>query len=172
MDSIRYGGYFPVEFARDVELQNPELGTTHEIIAAYFNRQYNKEALVKDFGLPICILTAGIHDMAIPNITTSKFLVNVNWYLDVLKPACSLFIWIANTAPKTDNAPQKIGKTQEWNKGVREMLKKHFADCSIFVDVFRASVHFPHVDNIHMDGRWYSSLGAMFQRSMQRLVCK
>ena len=90
MDSIRYGGYFAVEFARDVELQSPEFGTTQEIMAAYLKRQYNKEALVKDFGLPICILTAGIHDMKIPNITTSKFLVNVNWYLDVLKPECSL----------------------------------------------------------------------------------
>jgi hypothetical protein len=167
MESIkmfRYGGYVPVEFARDVELQSPEFGTTQEIMVSFLRRKYNTETLLEEFGLPICVLSTGIHDMAIPNITISKFLVNVKWYLDLLKTECSLFIWIANTAPETDKYPQTKGDMRQWNKGVRDVLQDHFPECSVFVDVFHSSIHWPHVDNIHMDQMWYSSLGGMLGR--------
>lgn len=161
---FRYGGYFTIEFARDVELQSPNVRTTQEIMASFLRRKYNTDALVEEFGLPVCVLSAGIHDMAIPNITTSKFVANVKWYLGLLKGECSLFIWIANTAPKTDTHHQKKEYIREWNEEVKNVLQTYFSECSVFIDVFNSSINWSYDDNIHMNSTWYASLGEMFGR--------
>ena len=161
---FRYGGYFTVEFARDVELQSPTFGTTQEIMGSFLRRKYNTDALVEEFGLPVCVLSAGIHDMAIPNITTSKFVTNVKWYLGLLKRECSLFIWIANTAPQTDTYHQKKQYMREWNAEVGNILNTYFSERSVFVDVSNSSIDWSYEDNIHMNSTWYASLGEMFGR--------
>jgi hypothetical protein len=53
-----YGGYFSIEFARDVEIQTPEYTTTQENIASFLSKSWiSKGALLDDWGLPICKLS-------------------------------------------------------------------------------------------------------------------
>jgi hypothetical protein len=53
-----YGGYFAIEFARDVEIQTPQYTTTQENIASFLSESWiSKGALLDDWGLPICKLS-------------------------------------------------------------------------------------------------------------------
>jgi hypothetical protein len=154
-----YGGYFSVEFARDVEVQTEQFATTQKSIAYYLGRDWNTEAITADFGRPICVVGAGHHDAGIPNITKAVFLTNVERYLNLLSAQCDHIIWLSNNSPLTDDAVQKINQTREWNLGVRDILVHR--NKSSFVDVFEASRDFPHEDDLHMDSRWYDLLGGM-----------
>jgi hypothetical protein len=158
-----YGGYIGIKFARDVEMQSPEFTTTQENIAAFIDRNYNTPMLVEDWGKPVCVVNTGIHDVLIPHITTAKFLSNVEWYLSLLSQQCEYIIWIATTAPETDQRVQKISQTQSWNVGVKNILSRtpELLHKIAFVDVFEASRSWPHRDNIHMDSAWYEQLGRL-----------
>ena len=161
-----HGGYVNVEFARDVEMQSSEFGTTQENIAAFLDRTYNQPELVQDFGRPICVVNAGHHDATIPNITKEKFLTNVEWYLNLLRPQCESIIWIASTAPMTDEFVQTLNLTKAWNDGVRELLEQSspvLRAKTAFVDGFESSRRFPHRDNIHMGWEWYQRLATLIQ---------
>ena len=77
-------------------------------------------------GFPICFVSAGIRDMAIPNLTlaASAYLANVEWYLQLLlKQTCYHILWVQNTVPKSTAADQHTyAQTQElileWNQAV------------------------------------------------------
>jgi len=160
-----HGGFITVQFARDVVMQSPEFGTTQENVVLFLNRTYNRPELVQDFGRPICVLTAGIHDAVIPGITKEKFLANVEWYLNLLHPQCKALIWIASTVPKTDRFEQKINVTKIWNDGVQEILERLpvLRGKVAFIDVFEASKRVHHQDNIHMSKEWYQRLASLIQ---------
>jgi len=160
-----HGGYIPVQFARDVVLQTPEFGTTQENVALFLNRTYNRPELVQDFGRPICVVSAGHHDAAIPGITKEKFLTNVGWYLNMLDLQCESFIWIATTATKTDEFAQKRNLTEIWNDGVLGLLEQSpiLRGKVVFVDGFEASTRCPHQDNVHMSKEWYQRLASLIQ---------
>jgi hypothetical protein len=153
-----FGGYLPVEFARDVEIQSDEYITTQENVVKYMERDLNTDEMIADFGHPICIVGAGLHDINIPEIQLEAFLENVRWYLDLLSPVCDHVVWVSNNSPLTDEYAQK--KTNEWNLAVRNLLMER--DHTSFVDVFAASVEYAHEDNIHMSSEWYNLLGKMF----------
>jgi hypothetical protein len=169
LKTLYYGGYISMEFARDVKIQSPHFGTSQENIALGFlnSTQWNQDLISSSFGPTACILGGGFHDMRVPNITLSRFIANVKWYLRLLHPTCGHFIWVANTAPATStqhNFPQGYNRTLEWNTAVSNLLEntRDLRHKSTFVDVFHASISFPHADNMHMDPTWYRALGAMF----------
>jgi hypothetical protein len=159
-----YGGYFSVEFSRDVELQTPEFRTTQENVAAYISKTFNTDALVEDFGKPICVANTGVHDAMIPNITLAKYVTNVEWYLHLLKAQCRHVIWISTTAPATNKFIQTSKQTKEWDAAVKQMISASttLRPVTSFVDVFSASARTKHADNIHMTQQWYNALGNLF----------
>jgi hypothetical protein len=169
LKTLHYGGFINMEFARDVKMQSPNFGTSQENIALLFlnSTQWNQDLILSSFGPTACIIGVGFHDMAIPSITMSRFIDNVKWYLRLLHPTCGHFIWLANTAPaaSTENLyAQGFNRTLEWNMAVHDLLESapDFRHKSSFVDVFNASISFPHADNVHMSGTWYRDLGATF----------
>mmetsp|Transcript_45004 Transcript_45004/g.108831 ORF Transcript_45004/g.108831 Transcript_45004/m.108831 type:complete len:154 (+) Transcript_45004:364-825(+) len=146
-------------------MQSPEFGTTQENVVLFLNRTYNRPELVQDFGRPICVVSAGHHDAAIPGITKEKFLTNVGWYLNMLDLQCESFIWIATTATKTDEFAQKRNLTEIWNDGVLGLLEQSpiLRGKVVFVDGFEASTRCPHQDNVHMSKEWYQRLASLIQ---------
>ncbi len=72
---LSYGGYISIEFARDVEIQTPKYSTTQENIAHYLHTSWNKPGspLVKQWGLPICVINTSAHDTMIVDITIERF---------------------------------------------------------------------------------------------------
>jgi hypothetical protein len=169
LKTLNYGGYISMEFARDVEIQSPKFGTSQENIALLFlnSTKWNQDLILSAFGPTACIIGTGIHDIAVPNITLSRYIDNVKWYLRLLHPTCGHFIWVANTAPKASTEhlyPQGFNRTLEWNTAVRFMLESttDFMHKSSFVDVYNASISFPHADNIHLLSTWYRALGSTF----------
>ena len=104
---LAYGGYLKVEFARDVELQTEFYQTTQENTALYLKQHFNKPELVKEWGKPICVILTGFHDMILliktSHFELSRYVENVEWYLNVMKPECSHIIWLSNTAPSFEN---------------------------------------------------------------------
>mmetsp|Transcript_16667 Transcript_16667/g.47841 ORF Transcript_16667/g.47841 Transcript_16667/m.47841 type:complete len:342 (-) Transcript_16667:2-1027(-) len=163
------GGYFAVEFARDRVLQDlapdgPK--TTQEVVAAFLSQTWSSSTTTSSTSHPynsaICFIGTGFHDVAIEGITLEAYLENVEWYLDLLRPVCSKYVWMYNTAPLSDdtNHPQKIGQTFEWNEAVGRLLRTpKYKSVSSIIDVFDASKSWSHSDNIHMTRDWYESLG-------------
>jgi hypothetical protein len=176
LKTLHYGGLISMEFARDVEIQSPNFGTSQENIALLFlnSTQWNQDLISSAFGPTACIIGTGIHDIALPNITLSRYIDNVKWYLRLLHPTCGHIIWVANTAPAASTQhlyTQGFNRTLEWNTAVRYMLESttDFMHKSSFVDVFNASINFPHVDNIHMSSTWYNALGSTFASLIDRI---
>lgn len=175
-----YGGYMPIEYARDVELQSPNYSTTQENILHYVQQEWNTPDLVKDFGKPTCIVGAGIHDAARMSFTRDIFVGNVRWYLDLLLETCSFVLWILNTAPlrttPTRKITQTINQTRSWNDGVRRLISTEYNRSAVaFMDVFEASVGLPHLnsgDNIHMSVEWYYHLAVLLEDHMISIECE
>jgi hypothetical protein len=169
LKKLHFGAYISMEFQRDVEIQSPNFGTSQENIALLFlnSTQWNHDLISSSFGPTACIIGAGFHDMQVRNITLSIFIDNVKWHLRLLHPTCGHFIWLANTAPQASTQhlhPQGFNRTLRWNTAVRYMLENttDFMHKSSFIDVFNASISFPHNDNIHLHPTWYRALGSMF----------
>jgi hypothetical protein len=162
------GGYGSVEFARDVELQSTEFQTTQENWANYLQRAFNcnnNDITPK----PVCVLQAGIHDAAVPNISTAVYLQNVEWYLALFAPQCSHLVWLGNGRPKTDDYQQKQMQTFVWNHAVQQdILQAKLPMQSSYIDVYNASINYPMLDNLHMADSWYMALGGMFVSIMNR----
>eukprot|EP00173_Palmaria_palmata_P001041 Plantae.Rhodophyta-Palmaria_palmata.ctg1547.p1 GENE.Plantae.Rhodophyta-Palmaria_palmata.ctg1547~~Plantae.Rhodophyta-Palmaria_palmata.ctg1547.p1 ORF type:complete len:469 (-),score=28.09 Plantae.Rhodophyta-Palmaria_palmata.ctg1547:282-1688(-) len=165
---LSHGGYVSVEFARDVEVQSDLYTTTQENMIHYLKSSWNSERLVQEFGRPVCVVSTGIHDVTIPNMTMPIYLENVEWYLNLLNGQCDHVVWLSNTCPLTKDYAQQKSQTALWNLAVLEILKGDaFVEKSTFIDVFNASIRWPHGDNIHMDGSWYSSLNSLFRKLVQ-----
>jgi hypothetical protein len=162
------GGYGSVEFARDVELQSTEFQTTQENWAHYLHRAFNSnnnDTTPK----PVCVFQAGIHDAAVPNISTAVYLQNVEWYLALFALQCSHLVWLGNGRPKTDDFLQKQKQTFIWNHAIQQdILQAKFPMQSSYIDVYNASINYPMLDNLHMDYSWYSALGGMFVSIMNK----
>ena len=146
-----YGGYFSIEFARDVEIQTYEYKTTQEnvlniFVQTHYNSQYfhgddhHTSIFMKTGDLfggpPICVVSSGIHDMTIKSNTNKTgadlniYLSNVRQYMALLQRQCSHIVWVTNTAPirKNDEDPWKMQyvqtqeRTEEWNKKTQDLL--------------------------------------------------
>ena len=168
---VIYGGYFKVEFARDVEMQTPQYRTSQENIAAFVERAYNKPQLLKDWnGRPVCLISAAHHDAAIPNIAQDVCVSNVRWYIQLMQPQCDFIIWLgANLPAGFAEYAQSPARTTSWNTAVRDMIEAQPDLNTVFVDVLEAS----HTecktkagDNIHMEDSWYEALADVFVQAL------
>lgn len=106
--------------------------------------------------------------MNIPNITLDNYVENVQWHLQVLTRAtCQHVIWLTNTYPLAKQYRQTPESILQWNTAVRDRVllasdNGGLGHMSSYVDVYQASANAKHNDNIHMDSRWYRTLGDMF----------
>ncbi len=160
-----YGGFMSMEFARDTEIQTPEFRTTQENLAAYIIRTWNSPEMLKHWRKPICVLSAGNHDIMVHGIPTEKIVQNVKFMLTKMKPACDHMIWLGNTSSnRRSTFPQAKLRMLSLEKGIKEMLVSHpeLLDMMSFVDVIDASLTYPHKDFIHMYDKWYFLLGEWF----------
>ncbi|CAB9514660.1 expressed unknown protein [Seminavis robusta] len=181
-----YGGYFSIEFARDVELQSTQFQTTQENVAQFMQNHFNGPiSLQTSFGgKPICVVSAGIHDMAIANMSASNFVGIVDWYLELLQQQCDSIVWLQNAAPQRHSGTDPFAKfakqhwvsVEEWNRAVHQ----HFNDTTaldnsriLVMDVFEASKEWPfdtEDDNIHKSTDWYRKLATFFKEMAQKTV--
>ena len=140
---LTYGGFISIEFAKDVEVQTPRYTTTQENVAWYLQRSWNQPTskVMKEWGLPICVINTGNHDVILPFIQTSDFIKNVEWYLNLFVNECSHFVWLSNTAPSKEGAshfPQKEELMREYDNEVKKLIKESrtFREMSSFVNIF------------------------------------
>mmetsp|Transcript_25446 Transcript_25446/g.53208 ORF Transcript_25446/g.53208 Transcript_25446/m.53208 type:complete len:381 (-) Transcript_25446:36-1178(-) len=159
----RYGGFIPLEYATDVEIQTPEFRTTQENVAAFIDRDWNTPVMVQEWGKPICLLGTGNHDSRIKGITTGYFLRNVKFLLETFSHVCEHMIWIGNTANKKDDDkyPQTKELMKQWDTATKRMIEAEptLRDMMTFIEVRRAALRWPHADHIHLDDAWYKKLG-------------
>jgi hypothetical protein len=160
-----YGGFVSIEFARDVEIQTPKYLTIQENVAQYLHNSWNKigSPLLQDWGLPICVLNTGAHDVMIPNMTIEIFLKHLSWYMNIFKSECAHFIWLSNTAPASDATDfvQTSDLMKQYDDAVKAMIanSRSLRRLTSFVNVFDSSAKGAHADHIHMDNMWYKALG-------------
>jgi len=101
--------YIPIEFARDVEIQTQSTRTTQETVSRYLAHRPRD----------ICVVSAGIHDMAIPKITDEQFLLNVAFYLQQLLGGCAHIVWVTMSSVKGNpKHPQMNDRIRRWNEGL------------------------------------------------------
>lgn len=172
-------GCVGIEFARDREVQDTAANgpkTTQEAVSAFLSKTWSSAPLKKGristeptsgepFISATCFLGAGVHDITIKGITLEAYIANVEWYLDLLRPICSKYVWIYNAAPASDESryPQTIENTFEWNEAVGSLLRSDkYRSVSTIIDVYDASTKWPHDDHVHMDKGWYGALASLF----------
>jgi hypothetical protein len=161
---------FPVEFARDVIMQCPTVGTrtTQETLVYHLQNKFPPQIYANR---TTCLLSAGFHDMAIvPEISAQTFVQNVKEYIGQIRPFCKRMIWIGlNTVRDERNYAQRNYKVVQWNKGVKTMLERDFPNDVFFVGVARRTQNMmEHADNIHMDWGYYYSLAWFFFQNLTR----
>eukprot|EP00037_Helgoeca_nana_P016689 m.156899 g.156899 ORF g.156899 m.156899 type:complete len:261 (-) comp23642_c1_seq1:167-949(-) len=161
--------YFVVEFARDVESPTIVTNTTQETVVKAMELRIQLEPLAP---MPtVCVVNAGLHDMAIPNITDSVYCENVVWYLRLLQRVCDHTVWVQTTAvflkwPHVGVLhPQRTDRIKLWNLLVERAITLEFGRAVTIMDVFAASVRWPHEDNVHLNRHWYDALGTVFIRA-------
>ena len=153
-----------MEFALDIEIQTPEFLTTQENLVSYIDRVWNTLEHLHEFGKPVCVISSGIHDVTIANITVLDLLQNVKLLLAKFIPVCTHVIWLGSTAPLNDpdkNFIQTIPLMKEWDSSVKEMIQidAEFQESISFIDVYNASLKYGHNDHVHMNNTWYQILG-------------
>ena len=164
---IPVASFYPIEFARDVELQTPQFRTTQENIAHWVTTEH-----VPKYGRPVCVMGAMYHDIRIGDPDGSepdeaRFISNLREFFRLLQPACAHIIWITPNAPNTEDYPQKTPLVRRWNDLVEGMIRTEFSDVirgengvpapfATIIDHFEASIDGPHDDNAHMS-RDYAS---------------
>ena len=142
--------YLSVEFARDVEIQTNAASTTQEAVGQYLARR----------GREICIVSAGVHDLAIPNVTKDTFFRNVAFYTRQLKRGCAEIVWVTMSSVRGDvGRPQKNDVILKWNDG---LIRGDFPDISAILSVYDMSTKFPHKDNVHLSPEYYTALAKAF----------
>ncbi|EJK73102.1 hypothetical protein THAOC_05293 [Thalassiosira oceanica] len=155
-----YGGYASMEFAKDASLQTEEYNTSQENIASRFDRVWNKRLDVWK-NKPICIISAGNHDILVENITTAAYENNVRFLLKTFQNVCEHIVWLGNTAPLRDDTEYKqtVESMRDYEAAVQRILSSSTSDDISYVNVFDASMSYFHNDHIHMRDDWYRSLG-------------
>jgi hypothetical protein len=164
-----YGGFAAIEFVRDVELQSAFFKTTQENwLLHYIAQNWNSPEAIEEFGRPMCVVSAGIHDCTVRGITTAIYIQNVEWYVNIVFQQCDYVIWVANNCPLQDDHEQTKALLYEWNMAVQEVLlsSPFFRQNSFFLDVFDSSIDYPHDDNMHMSWSWYGLLASLFRTLM------
>lgn len=165
----RYGGYITMEFARDKEIQTPQFSTTQENVSYYISTRWNTPDLVREWGKPICVLGTGNHDVLLEAITTKAFTENVLFMLNTMKPSCAHMVWLGNTCNgRKSKHLQTMKQMKVWDRAVMKLIESNpdLLAMMTYLDVFDASLTFPHADFIHMDDQWYSELGTFFTSFM------
>lgn len=175
-----YGGYFSQDFAKDVEVQTPELLHTQENYAAFIDRTWNTKELLQDWDKPICVIRNGMHDVAFlkdENIHDfhAKYKNNVQWLLQQYLPVCKHIIWLGNTANGNEKNTtlypnQGYMQTMENMKQMDINVKNTIQELPMelqarmsFIDVHDASLFYPHIDFIHMHPKpWGHNLANWF----------
>ena len=142
--------YIPIEFARDVEYQTKSTRTTQETASLYLARRPRD----------ICVVSAGIHDISIPQITDKQFFLNVGFYLQQLRRGCVRIVWVTMSCTESNpKYPQKDDRIRRWNE---ELLRHDFPEIAVVVDVYPMSTTFSHEDNLHLEKKYYAELAKAF----------
>ena len=143
--------YISVEFAKDVEMQSDASNTTQETVALYLKKKPRTD---------LCIVAAGLHDMAIPGISDTQYGKNLKWYLNLLQPHCSRMIYIGQTSVMGDpRYKQTNPRIKAWNSITSALISN--MNFTLFVDVYESSINGKHVDNTHMHAHYYRALKRM-----------
>ena len=106
------------------------------------------------------MVSAGIHNMAIPSITDDQFFKNIAFYLQMLRSGCGQIVWV--TMSNVEGIPkylQNNDRIRRWNDG---LLLYGFPEIAVVINVYPMSTSFSHSDNVHMEDRYYDELAKAF----------
>ncbi len=143
--------YIPIEFARDVEMQTKKSATTQEMLTEYLSKSPPSD---------VCVVSTGVHDMAIPHLSDHSYVENVKWYLKLLQPHCTKILLVGQTGVSGDpKYPQTNKRIQQWDSMISSMIRQ-FAFV-VYISVFEGSKDAKHLDNTHMHPSFYKSLKKM-----------
>ena len=144
--NFSYAEFLTVEYARDVELASTTMATSQHTIARYMQRNGEKLAIPKN--QTACILSSGMHDLGIPNITTEMYIRNHVAMKQLLKgTGCDIWIRLELTA-RGYHSPE-VGTNQwifEWNEGI----KRTMGSDEYQIELFARSLNAQHSDGLHM----------------------
>jgi hypothetical protein len=118
----------------------------------------------------MCVVSLGLHDMAIPNMTLSLMLENAQWWLSQLHSVCAHIVWLGCTRVLSGDYAQTTERMYEWNKAMEKVLHEQYASHATFWDVFDQSLSWEMLDNVHMLVSWYQTLGSTFLKLIDKLL--
>lgn len=144
--------YVPIEFAMDREFQTSSTATSQETLALYLSSLNYKHNL--------CIASAGLHDITLPNHTGHQFAVNVLTYISLVSSYCTKILWLLPPA-SLDMPPQTHKGLFMLTHSIMEVCDKLGPKVLAF-NIWNMS--WPerlHVDNVHHNQVYYYELGRL-----------
>lgn len=162
-----YAEFLAMEYARDVEFATRLQKTTQDSIARYMRHQRN------DIGAPripknqtACVISSGMHDLGIPNMTSQVYIHNHIAMKKLLKKAgCDIWIKLELTARGLRSPDVESNEIIfEWNEGIRRSMGPN----EYQVNLFARSLNAKHGDKVHMDvDSFYCPLADFFIELMR-----
>ena len=144
--------YFPIEFARDVELQTEEHQTTQSLVGAY----------IQTHPFKMCVVSAGIHDMRIPRLVNNPQLYVENvWYFVQQLEGCQKIVWVLTSSTRDNTKyPQVNKRIKLWNRLIQEDSRIS-GRVFFFLDAYTLSTKFRHKDNVHLETAYSKTVASL-----------
>lgn len=161
--STAYAEFLSMEYVRDVAFATKDLDTTQHVIARYMARQQQQQQKQQEKAettRTACVLSSGLHDIDIVNLTDTMYLKNFKAMYNTMKDHCDIWIQLEQTANGFRGVNvQNSRRFLFWNEGIRRILRPE----DYQIQLFERSLNAQHGDNIHMDAHtFYCPLADFF----------
>jgi hypothetical protein len=152
----KYVEYLVAEFARDVTIQTSLTNTTQETIAYYLRLRRPPPQ--------VCVVSVGLFDASIPNLSEGIFLQNVDRFLGLLQRACENVVWLSIPAVVEDESiPQyRNCDLQRRNVAIMDMLAEKDYYNLFVLDIWQKSLVADHSGFLQLSNRFHASLARLF----------
>lgn len=163
-----YAEFLTMEFARDMEFATANTSSTQETIARYMLRQRSSRdlAATSPGERNVCVISSGMHDLTIPNMTSDVYVSNHLATKELLKNAgCDVWIKLELTSKWKAKGAQDNKRIREWNGMILQQMGGHDEYQINLYNKSLATKHNP--DNLHMDQEtFYDPLADFFVQLM------
>jgi len=164
--SFAYAEFLTMEYARDVEYASTATATTQESIARYMHRRrHQKDLPAIPKNQTACVISSGMHDIKIPNMTSEVYIRNHVAMKRLLKGAgCDIWIKLELNARGVESPDiTNTNRIYEWNEGIKRTMEPD----EYQINLFERTLNARHADRLHMDpDTFYCPLAEFFIQIM------
>ncbi|KAG7361179.1 hypothetical protein IV203_036279 [Nitzschia inconspicua] len=150
----RYIEYLVVEYSRDVSIQTSFTNTTQETVSYHLQMKQPE----------VCVVSVGLFDFSIPNLSQEVFLFNMERYISLLQRACENVVWLSIPAIVEDESiPQYQNcELQQRNNAIMDMLTEKNHPNVFIMDVWEKTLKSDHSSFLQLSSQFHTVIVRLF----------